>query len=241
MEAMTCPQVAPLLSAYVDGELESSERSDLKAHLTDCAACSEQIASIRSLKHTIARLASREKLPGAVSARVETLRFERASDSSARRPAWLAGVALLFVAILAVAIMTRRSPAARLAEDLVSDHLHWQAEADPAQVVSEDPQEVKKFFEGRVPFAPIAPRLQDARLSGGRLCNIEGRRAQLLFYTCDRHTLSLFVLDRGPGDSRCRESRGRHVCGRKFGELIVLAVCEIPGQTLEKMLREATL
>ncbi len=193
-------------------------------------------------KHAIARLASREEPPGAVRARVESLRFGKAADSIARKPVWMMGVALLLVAILtAVAVRNAQSPGARLATDLVSDHLRWQADPAPAQVASDDPQRVKTFFEGRVPFTPIAPHLPDARLTGGRLCKIEGRRAQLLFYTCGRQTLSIFVLDRDPGDGRCRESRGRHVCSRRIGELTVLAVGEIPGQTLERLLREATL
>jgi len=187
-------------------------------------------------------LAGREEPPGAVRARAEALRFGKAGDSFARKPVWMTGVALLLVAILAaVAVRNAQSPAARLAKDLVSDHLRWQADPAPAQVVSDDPQRVKTFFEGRVSFTPIAPHLPDARLTGGRLCKIEGRRAQLLFYTCGRQTLSIFVLDRDPGDGRCRESRGRHVCSRRIGELTMLAVGEIPGQTLERLLREATL
>ncbi|MEX1245020.1 MAG: zf-HC2 domain-containing protein [Thermoanaerobaculia bacterium] len=239
---MTCEQIAEFLSPYVDGELAPRQRSEVDGHLADCASCKEQITSVRSLKHAIARLASREETPGAVRARVEALRFVRARFSLARKPAWMAGAALFLVAILAaIAVRNAQSPGARLAKELVSDHLRWQAEVAPAEVASDDPQRVIRFFEGRVPFSPIVPHLPDARLTGARLCKIEGRRAQLLFYRCGRQTLSVFVLDHDPGDGRCRESRGSHVCSRQLGSLTVLAVGEIPAQTLEQLLREATL
>jgi len=237
---MTCDQIAEFLSPHVDGELAPRERSEVDEHLAGCASCLEQVASARSLKHAIARLVSSEKPPGAVRARAEALRFG-AGFSPALKTVWIAGVALILAAVLAVAVRVGQSPGARLARELVSDHLRWQAEAAPAEVASDDPERVIRFFESRVPFTPIAPHLPDARLTGGRLCKIEGRRAQLLFYTCRRQMLSVFVLDRDPGDGRCRESHGRHVCSRKIGELTVLAVGEIPGQALEKLLREATL
>lgn len=239
---MTCQQTAELLSSYIDGELAPADRTKIDAHLSECASCLAQAESTRCLKHAIARLPSREESPGAIRARVEALRFGKADFSFARRRVWTAGAALLLAAILAaVAARNAPSPGARLARELVSDHLRWQADAAPAEVASDDPQRVIRFFEGRVPFPPIAPHLPDARLTGGRLCKIEGRRAQLLFYKCGRQTLSVFVLDRDSGDGRCRESSGRQVCSRRIGELTVLAVGEIPGQTLEKLLREATL
>jgi len=238
---MTCGQFADLLSAYIDAELAPTERQQVEAHLAACTSCGRRASSARSLKHVIARLSSREKPPGAIRARVEALRFGRAGFSFARKPV-LTGVALLLAATLAAIVVRNvQSPGARLARELVGDHLRWQADAAPAEVASDDRQRVIRFFEGRVPFTPIAPHLPDARLTGGRLCKIEGRRAQLLFYTCGRQTLSVFVLDRDPGDGRCRDSRGRHVCSRRIGELTVLAVGEMPGQMLEKLLREATL
>lgn len=239
---MTCGQVSESLSAYIDEELAQGERPEVGLHLTKCSACRESFASVRRLKHAVARLASREEPPGAVRAHVEALRFGRVGRPSARRGAWIVAAALVLAAILAaVATRSSLSSGERLAENLVSDHLRWQAEAAPAQVASADPQKVKDFFDGRVPFTPVAPRLPDARLTGGRLCKIEGRQAQLLFYTCEGQALSVFVLDRPSGDGRCRESRGRHVCSRRIGELTLVAVGEAQGETLEKLLRDAKL
>src|SRR5262249_2996287 len=154
---MTCQQATELHSSYVDGELEPRDRTEIEAHLAECASCRARVESTRRLKHAIARLAGSEEPPGAVRARIEALRFGRASDSSVLKPAWMAGAALLLIAILAVvAVKNSQSPSERLAENLVSDHLRWQAEVAPAQVASEDPERVKRFFEGRIPFTPIA-------------------------------------------------------------------------------------
>jgi anti-sigma factor RsiW len=239
---MNCAQFGEVLSCYVDDELLPGERRQAEAHLAGCGSCREQAASARGLKHAIARLPDREEPPGAVRARVEALRFGKARSPSARRAAGLLGVALLAVAIAAtVAIRGARPTGTRLAEELVTDHLRWLADPAPAQVASADPQRVTQFFQGQVPFTPIAPRLPDARLIGGRLCKIEGRRAQLLFYRCEERTVSLFIMDLDLGAGRCLESRGRHVCSRRFGNLTALAVGEISGHALEQLLREATL
>ncbi|HEY3122497.1 MAG TPA: anti-sigma factor [Thermoanaerobaculia bacterium] len=241
---MTCDRIAELLSPHVDGELAPAERSEVDAHLAGCASCSGQVASVRGLKHAIARLASREEPPGAVRARIESFRFK----TPGFRAAWhrwlvavVAAVALLAAAVYAV--RRHQNTAPRLGDELVSDYLRSLPEVRPVEVASNDPREVTRFFSGKTPFEPVVPAVPSASLLGGRLCTVAGRRVELLFYThgVSRQNFSLFVCDHIVGDLGCREYRGHHVCGRRFGNLTILAVGEIPGHALEELLREATL
>lgn len=241
---MTCDRIADLLSPYVDGELAPGERPEVDAHLVGCAPCSGHVASMRSLKHAIARLASREEPPGAIRARVESFRF-RSSGLRAASYRRLMSVAVVVALLVAGAYAIRRhqNPALQFRDDLVSDYLHSLPEVRLAEVTSTDPREILAFFSGKTPFVPVVPAVPSAQLVGARLCKVAGRRAELLFYThrASGQNLSIFVCDRAVGDAGCHEHRGHHVCSRRSGNLTFLAIGEIPGHTLEQLLREATL
>jgi anti-sigma factor RsiW len=242
---MNCEQVSEVLSPYVDEELAPSERSGIDAHLAGCTSCREHVTSVRNLKHAIARLESRDEPPGAVRARVESLRFQSAGFSAApyrrRLLAVVVGVGLLAAAIFAV--RRHQNPALPFGEELVSDYLHSLPEVRPAEVASNDPREVIRFFSGKTPFAPVVPTVPAAQLVGGRLCNVAGRRVELLFYAHgeSRQSVALFVCDHAVGGAGCREYRGRPICSRRFGNLTILAIGEVPGHILEQILRETTL
>jgi anti-sigma factor RsiW len=240
-----CSEWFERLSARLDGALTPEESEAARGHLAACAACDRRLRSMRALKHAVARLPSREAPPGAVRAHVESLVFSR--RRSRRR---LLALQVLLAASVAVAIWASvavRRPAevrsARLADELAADHLHSVPEAMPAEVATGDPAEVVRFFSGRVSFTPIAPHLEGARLVGARLCKIEGRRVQLLFY---RHgsdsTLSLFVAghDSGPA-SGCQEARGLAVCSRTSRGLTLHLVGTGARPDLQRLLETATL
>jgi anti-sigma factor RsiW len=131
-----------------------------------------------------------------------------------------------------------------LAEELVGDHLRSVAEAMPTEVTTSDPQDVIRFFSGKIPFQPVVPRLGGTRLLGGRLCKIAGRRVELLFYRMDSgtvdSTLSLFVSDQPLGSDACRESRGLAVCGQRLRGLTLLLIGKGPPAELLRLLEGAT-
>jgi anti-sigma factor RsiW len=238
----TCGGWLESLSASLDGALSEDKRGRLEAHLEACGGCQQHLRSLRALKHAIARLPSRETPPGAVRAHVEALALR---DRGAGRSALALRVAL--AASLAVgtwAFVTwrhdRRSPSAELADALAGDHLHSVPEAMPAEVATEDPGEVVKFFTGRVPFDPVAPAIPGARLLGGRLCQVDGRRVQLLFYRTDsKATVSLFVADRALGNDFCREARGLEVCSRGTGSLTLVLVGNGEAEYLRRLVEGA--
>jgi mycothiol system anti-sigma-R factor len=242
MEAMTCNQAAENLSVHLDGELSPEERTRIEAHLESCTFCLAQLDSARSLKHAIARLSGSEEPPGAVRARIKALRLTLPAHSFWRRlSAVSAVIGLLFIGVYA--IRDRKTPAQSLGDELVSDYLHSLPEARPVDVASGDPDVVVRFFSGKTPFAPVVPLVPSGRLLGGRLCNLAGRHVELLFY---RHALSqerfsLFICDHPIQQEGCSEYRGHPVCARRFGKLTVLAIGELPGDTLKEILQETAL
>jgi len=234
---MSCDLFPELLSAYLDAALLPPEREQLEAHLAQCPACRARLESLRAVKHALARLPNREVPPGAVRARVESLRFVHRTS----RARVLAAVVAVVAVGAAGLLLARRppTPTLTLTEELVGDHLRSVPDAMPAEVTSHDPQEVVAFFAGRVPFSPVAPVFPASRLVGGRLCQIDGRLVQLLFYDAKGEKLSLFVSGGDLGEPGCREARGHHVCTRRVGSRSLVLVGKLPAEELLHLLDEA--
>lgn len=142
--------------------------------------------------------------------------------------------------MLAFYLGRSQQPARELADDLVANHLHSVPEVRPAEVTSQDPRVIAAFFAGHLPFEPVVPRLPRANLIDGRLCKLDGRRVQLLFYDHAGHTLSLFVTDRQQPDDGCESARGHSVCRRCEGELTLFLVGALPQAELRSLLVEGS-
>src|SRR5262245_2008498 len=90
---MTCVEIGEHVSACVDGELPADLAATVEQHLSQCSACRARAASLRALKHAVARFPSREEPPGAVRARVEALRFSSRRARAVQVLTWLATLA----------------------------------------------------------------------------------------------------------------------------------------------------
>ena len=174
-----------------------------------------------------------------VRARVEQLQlFARRQRWGPFR--WTAAAAV----ILAVGGLARMvvSPlrTERRADELVADHLRSVPEVRPAEVSSGDPATVARFFAEHLSFPAVVPSLLGATLLGGRLCKLEGRRVELLFYRLDHRTLSLYVADQPVMPNGCTASGGHHVCARSHHQLALVLVGELPAEHLELLLTSVT-
>jgi anti-sigma factor RsiW len=240
---MSCGEWLERISASVDDALPEGERKSLEGHLAACPECRGRLLSMRAVKHAVARLPSRETPPGAVRARVESLPFARVRSRRFRVFKWTAAALVLLGAAWAALSLHQRGerPSAELAQALVDDHLRSVPEAMPAEVTTSDPQQVVRFFAGRVPFPPVAPLLPGSKLIGGRLCKLDGKRVELLFYGSGGRTLSLYAFGGELGVRGCREARDHWVCGRRLGDLTLLLVGQASGVELRRLLDEATL
>lgn len=237
---MPCDQSAESLSLYLDNALAPSERDAVASHLATCGVCRACLESLRAVKHVVARLPSQEEPPGAVRAHVEALRLNQ-------RPRWrwrsvaLAAAAAVVMVIAATLVVRRGGHTAQLAEDLIADHLSSVPEVKPAEIASSDRGDVVRFFAEHLPFAAVVPELPGTQLLGARLCRIEGRRVELLFYRRENRTLSLFVTDSPVAAGQCWAARGHHVCSRSDAQLTLLLVGELPADELRRLLDESVL
>ncbi len=66
---MNCEEVRNLLSALLDGQLPAAESRQVGAHLQQCAACNEELASLRFTSHLVSSV-SQVRLPVDIARRV---------------------------------------------------------------------------------------------------------------------------------------------------------------------------
>lgn len=241
---MSCSDRHDLISAYLDGELRPAERETLEQHLASCAPCRARAASLRSLKHAVARLEGRARPPEAVLARVDALRFQlKPSRAHVVRRAVLgsAAAAAIVLAFAAGRAWFHEGGQLTLVDELIADHLKYVPEAMPAEVASDQPEEVRRFFAGKVPFDPVVPAIDGASLIGGRLCRLRGYYEQLLFYERAGRKLSLYVSNRPDTLTDCDGQKGYHVCGDRRRGLSLMLVGDAPRDELQALLGSARL
>lgn len=237
-----------VLSAILDGELEPGEKERFDSHLP-CGDCEARLAALGATKRALGALPGRVEPPDALRARVEALRFrrpdqaERSGWRSRRRAVFVTFAAAMGAGALLLAWRSHFAPSARerSAELLVADHLRSVPEVRPAEVSSDDPATVERFFSGHVDFPPKAPALPGARLLGGRLCRVEGQLTELLFYQREERVLSLYVAGDSLGVDGCHRARDHEVCSTRRDGVTLTLVGRLPRAEIERLLAEARL
>lgn len=230
---MNCPAFE-MLSAGADGALAAHELHSVQGHLAGCARCRALRAELVLLKASVREGAEAPPASEALKVRLATIVARRRSF---RRAATVS--AAMVGAVAAVVILTRRAPP-DLAAQLVGDHVLMTLEgAKPLEVRDDDPSRIERWFEGRLDFALRIPRLPDARIVGGRVCSIAGRRAALAFYERNGRRLSLFMMyGASARSSGCEGVQGFSVCQVPLRGVGYALVTELPAAQTQWLLRE---
>lgn len=86
----TCNDIAPLLSAYFDGVLTESERSEVLAHLDECAACRARLAEYAAMQtELLAAFEEKDAPEGFTAGVMAAVRAEKAGKpQKAKKSAW---------------------------------------------------------------------------------------------------------------------------------------------------------
>ena len=103
--------VTKFLSDFLDGRLSELDRRKVDAHLSECAACRQELSELKGVVKLVADLPKRE-LPKGFLARLEQKR--RAEEVSSRAPAWLGdwhlrGMALAMTGVLVCIVAFRET------------------------------------------------------------------------------------------------------------------------------------
>jgi len=181
-------------------EGEPNLPDDARLHFADCADCQRYLREQERLRIEIGKLADLEQAPESLRQSVmETVR-QRSHREPLRTRRWLAlatAIVLLFGtgAALLRYYHARTPTPERLAQEFINDHLNYLPGRE--QIISNTPQQVESWFQGRVEFPVHVPEVPGASLQDARICDISGRKAALLHYrrSPDDVLISLFVAE----------------------------------------------
>ena len=196
-----CDPVRRLLPSYLDAELVGEERRAVEAHLATCAECRAACEDDASFGAAIQEALPRHAVPHTLRERVSRLRL--GTPRPGARVAWVAGTAA--AALLAVALSLLRGPGTPAVAAFVSlavdSHLRYAGGRLPLEIHSDQPAEVSRWFEGRLPFHltlpayPVGPgEAKFYKLEGARLVGFEGDYAAFVAYRMDGRTISLLAV-----------------------------------------------
>jgi anti-sigma factor RsiW len=215
------------------------------AHLGTCAACRAISAEERDLD-----LLLEEKLPQhpaslalkrRLAARLPPVDVPIKRESTRSRR-W-AVLALPLAACAALVLVLRPHTDARdaLVDEAVSDHLRVVYRDQPVDVESGGPHRVKPWFTGRLDFA--IPHVyggdDEFTLVGGAVALFHDRKAAMLVYKRQLHTISLFVFPSEglvlPSDHRVRQERGFSTVLWRDGDLGYALTSDLNGADLQTL------
>jgi anti-sigma factor RsiW len=157
----------------------------VRLHFAECEECQIYLREQERLRMEVRKLAEREHAPEGLRESVADLLHQTNAPKRQGTTRWAAAAAAILVMVGAgtsyVWYRYARTPTPeRLAQDFISDHLHYLPGRE--QIVSSSPQQVQGWFQGRVEFPVPVPDVPGAVLEDARVCDISGRKAALLHY-----------------------------------------------------------
>ena len=242
---LSCAELQPLLRDAAHGRLDPARAALVSAHLATCAACravsDEERALDQLLEEKLPQRPASLALKRRLSARLPPV-TPPAYAGRARRAALIA-LPLAACAALVLVVRPRLQARDPLVAEAIADHLRVVYREQPVDVESGGPHRVKPWFTGRLDFA--VPQVyggdQEFTLIGGAVALFQDRKAALLVYKRQLHTVSLFVFPGDgltlPSDPRLRQSRGFSVVLWRQGDLGYALTSDLNGADLQTLAR----
>lgn len=245
---MTCAANRELLSAYVDGELPPDRAAAIAGHLTTCADCAREYEATLRTVRTLREGLVRYRAPDVLRARIHgALREDQVDDAPAARRSWrvpwrslAAGVAIAAASSTLTVFATSRGASGRaIPEEVLASHVRSLMPAHLTDVQSNDQHNVKPWFNGRVDFSPVVPRLDSAGfpLLGGRVDYVRGRPVAVVVYGRRLHVINVFSwpADAERDASPSRDTRhGYNLLHWRTGGLEYWVVSDLNADELEE-------
>ena len=233
---MNCRDIAELLGAYADQELDLARSLDVEAHLRECAGCAAALGRLEALRSAVLQApyyTAPEKLRKRLSPRTRTAHI-------ARPAGWLA----LAAACVAAGWFIRPVPApglasGSLAREVVAAHVRSLMASHLVDVPSSDRHTVKPWFSGKLDFAPRVEPPAGFDLVGGRMDYLEGRAVASLVYRRRLHTVNLFTWPAARADfaPRSESVEGFNLVHWVHGGMNWWAVSDLSGAELAELAR----
>lgn len=199
-----------LIEAYMDEELDASQRAAVGQHVAACAECSEAYARLREQKEGIKAAARYYNAPAELRQAVRDALRRAAEPAATPRGRempwrWMAVAAtVLLVASVSWNLMQLRHGGVEnsVAESVAGDHIRSLLGTHLVDVPSSDQHTVKPWFAGKLDFSPEVRNFETEGfpLIGGRIEYLAGRRVAALVYRRRQHVINVFTWPAASAD-----------------------------------------
>lgn len=200
---MDCQKTKEYLYPFLDGQLDDQTNLLVKEHLESCPLCSLEWKQEKKFDSLIRQNISCEK--AAFSLRETVLnRIEQTQELRPLpftfyhiRPAIATILAVLIIAIVTIPSILKKPEGLPVFSASILSHTKFLQGALPIELASNNPNQIKNWFQGKLDFALNIPDLSSkgANLVGARLCHLREREAAYLIYEKNGHYISVFVIN----------------------------------------------
>ena len=251
---MNCRDFIHRITPAVDGRLPATDQESFQEHARSCARCRREYEDERSLAGIIRDRVRAAKVPPAVleailaatsrpvegffGSRVRPLRAWQATSRARAAAAFL----LAFASVVWFIARPGADPAVHEASLASVDDIVGQSVAEyeavlkgnmVPQVVSDRPDNVRTYFQGKTGFPVYVPAMRECTLVGGGVDEYRGMRLAHVLYRHGRQLIVLYQACRASvmeGDTlrlSCQarsdlDRTGWHCCTAPDGAAIVL-------------------
>jgi anti-sigma factor RsiW len=250
---MYCEEIEPLISGYMDREVDLLRSMEIERHLEICNFCKCMHQEGLALRSALREQAPYFSAPPALRRRLRSMVREhtqgrpRAIVLPWRWIAAAAAFALIF--LLTIRVTSGPSHEQLLAQEIIAGHVRSLMANHVTDFSSSgDYHTVKPWFVGRIGFAPPIEDLagQGFPLVGCRLDYVDGRRVAALVYQRRMHYVNLFVwpsADRRGGSALQEMRQGYNLFHWSQDGMTFWAVSDLAGDdmpTLVHLLQNET-
>lgn len=246
---MSCDDLEPFLHAYLDGEFDIPERTEVERHLASCSRCASRLASeatwLRAMRDHVQRC-GRSPAPEALRHRVlEAVNGEH-RRSVARRWGQLSAAAAVVCVVGAAGVWEHRSLLRkRYQEDAAARH----AMRYPLELQQQSAEQIEAWFGGKLPHRVLVPRFANAQPIGARLLNVAEKQAAYISYNAPlgsrARQIGLFVYDDQRGDTAFTPlaeadvgtSHGFNVVSWRDGDIVYQLVSDLDERDILELVR----
>jgi anti-sigma factor RsiW len=210
----SCTEIRANIQLLVDGELTPEEQQAVFDHLEDCRECQAALRREENIAGRVRAARPNIQAPDSLRQRIAALAAEHERQAPAARPLparrlwrWTPIASAACAAVLAVAATAtlshhadRQKQVANLDQTALLVHHALQSNQLPLDIESSSPEQLTAWFTQRLDFpfhlanAGIAAD-HEARytLAGGRLINVNSRRAALVSFRLSHELVSMLV------------------------------------------------
>lgn len=177
----------------MDSVLGQQEWEKLEGHLAQCPECKSEFEVEKLARNIVKFQCRRMRAPGHVLDRInEQLSVDQ--PPLVRKPSWkdrlsspylLTGAGLGVVAFAAIFFMNTTASSRDVIEQSFANYKAVARGDLKPQLVSDNTENVQKFFDGKTQFSVVVPSMKGCRLVGGVVDEVSGEKLAHVLYNHD--------------------------------------------------------